>query len=176
MIESVKAFDINGHYIFKGERGVQSGEVLLYQDNKVIGNIGDNNIGKGVLSPKLLVGLYSPEQDRVSFFKLARLNFSLAPIVWTLQGNGTPELSGEYTGGWAASRISLPNEIKRLEEILLKNASSAKKKPLTIDLEVETLKRIFNQEHIRAIEDCAEFFNSTGALTFTERRDTNIAI
>ena len=170
MIEKLATYNVVGDYFFKGQIGSQIGVVSHFSDNKIIGIIGDNNSGGKAEHQKLFLGKYFPENNKISFLKLAKNPF-LMPVIWSIE-NKEPsqreDISGTYNGIWYFVE-SLPPEVGIIELGFLTDCLDLDK---LINIPISKLEdSILRQEVMNMTELLGASQGYIGHLEFTLKKD-----
>jgi len=121
----VGEYTLEGHYIYRDRRGVQSGEVALCSDGKLVGRVCDNNFGVEGDHGKLFLGVRSPEYGTLSAVKISpgmgRKGRDLNVVFWHLHSDAPLRNGGReesYGGGWVFTENEFPLA-NQMEEALL---------------------------------------------------------
>lgn len=167
MPDEIQKYNIEGFYIFDGDKVIQTGKVSYYSDGRLVGLIRDRKVEK---FESLLLGVYDQRDCSLVFWKLPPNKRAASPILHSLASeklNSSEIPIGTYLGFWTG-RSDIPC-LRNLDEIL--SASYVKLSPELLDIPIEQLVQVcFNQELLKYIERAAAQRGFRIRLTFTKEK------
>lgn len=104
MADILDVYDLEGFYLLNGAKGSHVGHITHYKDNKIIGEIRDNNNASGPpKTKKHFLGLVMPDRS-IGFLKLASLESCLRAVLWHMSPSEKKDslsIEGKYLGNYA---------------------------------------------------------------------------
>lgn len=167
MVEILNRYSLDGFYNLRDHIGEQKGEIIYFNDGKIIGNIEDKNEN---LNPtqKIFIGIRDRKKE-INFLKIAPGSL-LYPILWNLKPVNPDEIhednfTGNYQGLWSLLGEPLPGLLNMLvDERIMSNPESQK------DVDVRDINNFFGNflPLFNQYEEQLKSAGQTGSIFFNK--------